>query len=217
MNQCKAQYKRERESQRKWIKRKQKICFEVQAPSSTSPPSHRRISTNSSTQNFPRREPPLRILGKYNLEVHNSSLKYNLSLEARHNTNHLYTQRDRHLAKQRLTSHQRDTKKLNHLYTQRDNHNPMHNLLYTQREGTKPSKDKGLQQLVISKTTNQFFLTKQDPNRQDRYDKLKCEKIKCFEQRKSLGKISKQIQKFRSKTNSQKTLFSLKFQHFKNK
>ena len=30
-------------------------------------------------------------LGKYNLGVHNSSLKYNLSLEARHNTNHLYT------------------------------------------------------------------------------------------------------------------------------
>ena len=31
-------------------------------------------------------------LGKYNLGVHNSSLnKYNLSLEARHKTNHLYT------------------------------------------------------------------------------------------------------------------------------
>ena len=31
-------------------------------------------------------------LDKYNLGVHNSSLnKYNLSLEATHNTNHLYT------------------------------------------------------------------------------------------------------------------------------
>ena len=44
------------------------ICFEVQAHSSTSPPSHRRISTNSSTQDFPHREPPLRIWGKYNWE-----------------------------------------------------------------------------------------------------------------------------------------------------
>jgi len=69
-----------------------KICFEIRAPSSTSPPSHRRIFTNSSTQDFPHREPLLRILGKYNLGVHNSSLnQYNLSLEARHNSNHLYT------------------------------------------------------------------------------------------------------------------------------
>ena len=61
------------------------ICFEVRAHNSTSPPSHRRISTNSSTQDFAHREPPLRILGKYNLGVHNSSLQqYNLSLEARH-------------------------------------------------------------------------------------------------------------------------------------
>ena len=42
-----------------------KICFEVRAHSSTSPPSHRRISTNSSTQDFPHRE---RIWGKYNRE-----------------------------------------------------------------------------------------------------------------------------------------------------
>ena len=61
------------------------ICFEVRAHSSTSLPSHRRIFTNSSTQDFPHREPPLRILGKYNLGVHCSSLnQYNLSLEARH-------------------------------------------------------------------------------------------------------------------------------------
>ena len=69
-----------------------KICFEVRAHSSMSLPSHRRISTNSSTQDFQHMEPPLRILGKYNLGVHNSSLQqYNLSLEVRHNTNHLYT------------------------------------------------------------------------------------------------------------------------------
>jgi len=44
------------------------ICFKVRAHSSTSPPSHRRIFTNSSTQDFPHREPPLRILGNYNWE-----------------------------------------------------------------------------------------------------------------------------------------------------
>ena len=38
-----------------------KIYFEVQAHSSTSPPSHRRIFTNSFTKDFPHREPPLRI------------------------------------------------------------------------------------------------------------------------------------------------------------
>ena len=40
-----------------------KICFEVRANSSMSPPSYKRISTNSSTQDFSHREPPLRILG----------------------------------------------------------------------------------------------------------------------------------------------------------
>ena len=44
------------------------ICFEVRAHSSTSPPSLRRIFTISSTQDFPHREPPLRIWGKYNQE-----------------------------------------------------------------------------------------------------------------------------------------------------
>ena len=72
------------------------ICFEVRAQ-----PSHRRISTNSYTQDFPHMEPPLRILGKYNLGVHNSSLnQYNLSLEARHKAKQLSTSqmRDRALS-----------------------------------------------------------------------------------------------------------------------
>ena len=90
MNQCKAQNKREFRGS--GSNASTKICFEVRAPCSTSPPSHRRISTNSSTQDFPHREPPLRILGKYKLGVYNSSLQqYNLSLEVRYNTNHLYT------------------------------------------------------------------------------------------------------------------------------
>ena len=56
-----------------------RICFEVRAHSSTSPPSHRRISTNSSTQDFSHREPPLRIWGNYNWEYTTPlSIKYNL-------------------------------------------------------------------------------------------------------------------------------------------
>ena len=85
MNQCKPQCKRERVRE-SGSNANTRICFEIRAHSSTSPPSHRRISTNSSTQDFPHREPPLRIWGTYNLGVHNSSLKYNLSLKARHNS-----------------------------------------------------------------------------------------------------------------------------------
>ena len=97
MNQCKAQSKRERVRE-SGSNVNTRTCFKVR--SSTSPPSRRRISTNSSTQDFPYREPPLRILGKYNLGVHNSSLKYNLSLEARHkaNTRSTSQMRDRHNA-----------------------------------------------------------------------------------------------------------------------
>ena len=76
-----------------------KICFEVRAYSSTSPPSHRRISTNSSTQDFPHSEPPLRIWSNYNWEYTPPlSNKYNLSLEVRHKTNTISTSqmRDRH-------------------------------------------------------------------------------------------------------------------------
>ena len=82
MNQCTNVRERVRES---GSNANNKICFEVRAYSSTSPPSHRRISTNSSTQDIPHREPPLRIWGKYNWEYTTPlSNKYNLSLEARH-------------------------------------------------------------------------------------------------------------------------------------
>ena len=57
---CKAQYKRERVRESR-SNANTRIYFEVRAHCSTSPPSHRRISTNSSTQDFPHREPPLRI------------------------------------------------------------------------------------------------------------------------------------------------------------
>ena len=88
MNQCKVQYKRERIKESGSIANT-RIYFEIRAHSSTSPPSHRRIFTISSTQDFPHREPPLRILGNYNLGVHNSSLQHlqPLHLEARHKAN----------------------------------------------------------------------------------------------------------------------------------
>ena len=63
-----------------------KICFEIRAHSSTSPPSHRRISTNSSTQDFPHRDPPLRILGKYNRE-YTTPLSTNTTSLQRQGTN----------------------------------------------------------------------------------------------------------------------------------
>ena len=84
------------------------ICFEVRAHSSTSPPSHRRISINSSTQDFPHREPPPRIWDNYNLEyTTHLSNKYNLSLEARYkaNTRSTSQMRDRHKAKQPQSPH----------------------------------------------------------------------------------------------------------------
>ena len=74
------------------------ICFEVRAYSFTFPPSHRKIFTNSSTQDFPYREAPLRIwiiqAQKYTAPLSN---KYNLSLEARHkaNTRSISQMRDR--------------------------------------------------------------------------------------------------------------------------
>ena len=53
---------RERERvKRQWINRKQQDMFRGSNHCSTSPPSHRRIFTISSTQDFPHREPPLRI------------------------------------------------------------------------------------------------------------------------------------------------------------
>ena len=67
MNQCKAQYKRERVRE-SGSNANIRICFEVRAHSSTSPPSHRRIFTNSSTQDFSHREPLLRIWVNTNWE-----------------------------------------------------------------------------------------------------------------------------------------------------
>ena len=63
-----------------------KICFEVRAHSSTSPPSHRRISTNLSTQDFAHRETSNEDLGQYNNREYKTPLSITtqpLHLEAR--------------------------------------------------------------------------------------------------------------------------------------
>ena len=81
-------------------------------------------------------------LGQIQPGVHNSSLKYNLSLEVRHKINHLYTQRDRHKAtKTTITSHLRDSNTISTSH-QRDraqihhsNNQPLHKRDITNKEG----------------------------------------------------------------------------------
>ena len=103
------------------------ICFEVRAHSSTVPSSHRRISTNSSTQDFPHREPPLRIWVNTTGSTQLLSLTNTTSTlrgKAQSQTRSTSQMRDRHKAKTTITSHLRD-KALshhsnNHLFTKRD-------------------------------------------------------------------------------------------------
>ena len=112
-----------------------RICFEVRVHSSTFPPSHRRNSTISSTQDFPHREPPPRIWGNYNLGVHNSSLnQYNLSLEAKHKANNYqpHTCGIRHLTTQPQSPL--------HLEGYQHNLHNLHNYLYLRGITTNPNK-----------------------------------------------------------------------------
>ena len=76
-----------------------RICFEVRAHSSTSPPSHRRISTNLSTQDSHKGNLHWGF-GVIQLGVHNSSLnQYNLSQrQCTTNTKTTSHKRGRHLA-----------------------------------------------------------------------------------------------------------------------
>ena len=85
------------------------ICFEVRAHRSTSPPSHRRISTNSSTQDFSHREPPLRIWGNYNWEY--TTLSTNTTSLTRGKAqlkSHLHLE-GYVLSQTKITSHLRDS------------------------------------------------------------------------------------------------------------
>ena len=140
--------------QRQWINRKRKDMFRDLSHCSTSPPSHRRISTNSSTQDFPHREPPLRIwviqTGSTQLL---SPINTTSTQEARHNPNHLYTQRD--------------TKQPNSTST------------ITSTQERYQQIQERLQLLVVSTTTNQF--SHQNNILIDRIDRqLKCKKNKVF-------------------------------------
>ena len=100
MNQCKAQHKhirydnvndaihkgRERELRVNGSSANNKICFEVRAPSSTSPPSHRRFSNPLTyAHRTPTQGTSTEDLGQYNREYTTPlSTENNLSLEARH-------------------------------------------------------------------------------------------------------------------------------------
>ena len=90
------------------------ICFEVRAPSSTSPPSHRRIFTITSTQDFPHREPPLRIWVNTNRE-YTTPLSINTTSHQRQGTTQITsTLRGQALSQTKInpiTSHQRDITK----------------------------------------------------------------------------------------------------------
>ena len=164
------------------------------------PPSHRRIFTNSSTQDFPHREPPLRIWANTTRSTQLLSQQYNLYTrgKAQHKSPlHLegwalnQTKITSHLRDSNsITSHQREanttptiTSSLRGISTQ----SPLTRGISQRKEG--------LQHLVVSTNHKPIFLTKTRSYRQDRYDKLKCEKIKCLKQRKTIEKISKQILK----------------------
>ena len=132
---------RERERvQRQWIKHKHQDMFRGSSHCSTFPPSHRRIFTISSTQDFPHREPPLRI---WTNTIRSTQLlsptNTTSTQEARHNNNHLslegyaLSQTTINLSLEGLGSKPHNHNhlplegqgtqlnfNLNHLYTQRD-------------------------------------------------------------------------------------------------
>ena len=134
-------------------------------PSSTSPPSHRRIFTKSSTHDFPHREPPLRIW-LIQVGVHNSSLKQQQPLHKRQDTTTI-TSTLRGIGTQpnnnHLTLEGYDTKSNNHshLYTQRDSHKPNCTTSSTLRgKGTKPQAKERVTTLGGLNKPQTNFLTK---------------------------------------------------------
>ena len=148
--------------QRQWINHKHRDIFRGSIHCSTSPPSHRRISTISSTKGLPTQGTSTEDLGNTNLE-------YTTPLST---NNNLYT---RGKAQQQSP-----------LHLEGYQHN-LHNHLYTRGITTSPNKRRfttlgGLtkpQTNFSHKTTNQFFSQNKDPK--DRIDRqLKCEKIKSL-------------------------------------
>ena len=123
-----------------------KICFEVRAHSSTFPPSHRRISTNSSAQDFSHREPPLRIwintIWEYTTPLLTNTIS-TLRGKAQSQTISTSQMRNRHKAKQQSAL----TRGIELKVT-----TPIINL-YTRGI----SQIRRVYNLVITKTTNNFF------------------------------------------------------------
>ena len=140
---------------------------------STSPPSHRIIFTISSTQDFSHREPPLSIWVIQTRSTQRLSQPTTTStLEARHNNNHLYTQRDGHLAKQQ-SPHTRGIRRKAKQQPQSPLHlegyqqTQLHNLLYTQRERHKAKAKERVTTLGGLNKPRTNFLTKTRSYRQD--------------------------------------------------
>ena len=146
------------------------ICFEVRALNSTSPPSHRRIFTNASTQDFPHREPPLRI---WQIQIRSIQLLSPTTqpLHKRQGTTTITShQRDKTLSQTTtITSTLRgiDTKPTQSPLTRGI---PINTITSTLRGIPKAKKDynswrsqRSQITLVITKTTNQFSHQKQNP------------------------------------------------------
>ena len=108
-NDARHKVKRERDRVRvKGSSANNKICFEVRAPNSTFPPSHRRISNPlTCPHRTPTQGSSTEDLGQYNKRVHNSSLNRIQPLtEAMHNQHkHHLTQEGRHLANTNQSPH----------------------------------------------------------------------------------------------------------------
>ena len=94
--------------------------------------------------------------------------------EARHNNNHLYTQRDGHLAKQQSPLTRGIGTKSNQpqspLHLEGYQQTQLHNLLYTQREMHKAKAKERVTTLSGLNKPQTNFLTKIRSYRQDRYD-----------------------------------------------
>ena len=159
MNQCKVQYKRERERVRvNGSNAIIAICFEARAPSSTSPPSHRRISTNSSTQDFPHREPPLRIWDNYNWVVLLSPTNTTSTLRGKaQNKSPLHLEGQAQSHSNTITSHLRDSNTISTSH-QRDKAQSHHSKINLYTRGI--SQIRRVYNLVVSTTTNYFFSKK---------------------------------------------------------
>ena len=157
---------------------------------STTSPSHRRIFTIS-TQDFPHREPPLRI---QQIQIRSTQL---LSPT----TQPLHKRLGTTIITSTLRGMGTKPNNYNHLYTQRDTNKPKDTTTSTLRGTNTKPKQRRLQLLVITKITNNFgdlngpqtnFPTKIRSYRQDRDDSSNVRKQRVWKsksQRKYLGKL----------------------------